>query len=74
MQFPIKIKELKFQPTEMIQKKNDINFFIQMLCLFREQSSVNKSSDDSDSETPVQVPTSVRGRKRAAETSKATPV
>ena len=74
MQFPIRIKELKFQPSEMIQKKNDINFFIQMLCLFREQSSVNKSSDDSDLETPVQVPTSVRGRKRAAETSKATPV
>lgn len=41
---------------------------------FREQSSVNKSSDDSDLETPVQAPTPGRGRKRAAGIFKATPV
>ena len=40
----------------------------------REQSSVNKSSDDSDLETPVKTPTTGRGRKRAAGIFKATPV
>ncbi|XP_078379288.1 cohesin subunit SA-2-like isoform X3 [Oculina patagonica] len=39
----------------------------------REQSPVNKSSDDSDLETPVQAPTPGRGRKRAAGIFKATP-
>ena len=45
-----------------------------MYAFFREQSSVNKSSDDSDLETPVRVSTTGRGRKRAAGIFKATPV
>ena len=51
-----------------------IKFYHFSFTFLREQSSVNKSSDDSDLETPVKTPTTGRGRKRAAGIFKATPV